>query len=145
MCGNPVVIPLVTFPLGDLDHHLILSQLSQQPELHLDLFSHFCTAHRHKDRPCYSVLLLLLLLVLLLQPFYSPLDCVRDYPDELVPERQNQSGFTGARDSKWQWHQLGHMQICILSRQITTPASHHSVFYRPDALPATQPTAISHI
>jgi len=26
-------------------------------------------------------------------------------------------------------------------RQITTPASHHSTFYRPDALPATQPTA----
>ena len=30
------------------------------------------------------------------------------------------------------------------SRQITTPASHHSVFYRPDALPATQPTASKH-
>jgi len=29
-------------------------------------------------------------------------------------------------------------------RQITTPASHHSVFYRPDALPATQPTASKH-
>jgi len=21
--------------------------------------------------------------------------------------------FTGARDSEWQWHQLGHMQVCI--------------------------------
>ena len=30
------------------------------------------------------------------------------------------------------------------SRQITTPASHHSVFYRPDALHATQPTASKH-
>ena len=29
-------------------------------------------------------------------------------------------------------------------RQITTPAPHHSVFYRPDALPATQPTASKH-
>jgi len=27
------------------------------------------------------------------------------------------------------------------SRQITTPAPHHSFFYRPDALPAAQPTA----
>ena len=27
------------------------------------------------------------------------------------------------------------------SRQITMPSPHHSVFYRPDALPATQPTA----
>jgi len=29
--------------------------------------------------------------------------------------------FTEARDSEWQWHQLH-------SRQITTPAPHHSVF-----------------
>jgi len=27
-----------------------------------------------------------------------------------------------------------------VSRQITTPAPHHSVFYRPDALSAAQPT-----
>jgi len=30
------------------------------------------------------------------------------------------------------------------SRQITTPAPLHSVFYRPDAIPATQPTASKH-
>ena len=30
------------------------------------------------------------------------------------------------------------------SRQITILAPHHSVFYRPDALPATQPTASKH-
>ena len=30
------------------------------------------------------------------------------------------------------------------SRQITTPAPHHSVFYRPDALPAAQPTVSKH-
>ena len=30
------------------------------------------------------------------------------------------------------------------SGQITTPAPHHSVFYRPDALPATQPTVSKH-
>ena len=30
------------------------------------------------------------------------------------------------------------------SRQTTTPAPHHSVFYSPDALPATQPTASKH-
>jgi len=29
-------------------------------------------------------------------------------------------------------------------REITTPATHHSVFYRLDALPATQPTASKH-
>ena len=30
------------------------------------------------------------------------------------------------------------------SRQITMPAPHHSVFNRPDALPATQPTESKH-
>ena len=30
------------------------------------------------------------------------------------------------------------------SRQITTPTPHHSVFYRPDTLPAAQPTASKH-
>ena len=30
------------------------------------------------------------------------------------------------------------------SRQITTPAPHHSVFYRQDALPAAQPTTSKH-
>ena len=53
--------------------------------------------------------------------------------------------FTEARDSEWQWHQLP--VICKSaprSREITTPAPNHSVFYRPDALSATQPTASKH-
>jgi len=40
--------------------------------------------------------------------------------------------FTEARDSEWQWHQLGHMQVCISLQTDTTPAPHRSVFYRPD-------------
>ena len=48
--------------------------------------------------------------------------------------------FTEARDSEWQWHQLGR-KSASRSRQITTPAPHHSVFYRPDALPAAQPAS----
>jgi len=53
--------------------------------------------------------------------------------------------FTEARDSEWQWHQLGHMKSARRSREITTPATHRSVFYRPDALPAAQPTALFHV
>jgi len=53
--------------------------------------------------------------------------------------------FTEARDSEWQWHQLGHMQVCIsLQTDISTPAPDRSVFYRRDALPAAQPTASKH-
>ena len=37
--------------------------------------------------------------------------------------------FTEARDSEWQWHQLGHMQNSAhRSRQITMPAPHHHNF-----------------
>jgi len=50
--------------------------------------------------------------------------------------------FNEARDSQWQWHQLD--QSAPRSRQITMPAPHLSVFYRPDALPAAQPTASKH-
>jgi len=32
--------------------------------------------------------------------------------------RKNQSGFTGARDSEWQWHLLGYMQVCTPCRQL---------------------------
>jgi len=54
--------------------------------------------------------------------------------------------FTEARDSEWQWHQLGHMQLCtsLQTDKKNMPATHHSVIYRPDALPAAQPTASKH-
>jgi len=52
--------------------------------------------------------------------------------------------FTEARDSEWHWRQLGHMQVCI-SLQTDNHASTPSlIFYRPDALPAAQPTASKH-
>jgi len=36
--------------------------------------------------------------------------------------------FTEARDSEWQWHQLGHMQVCI-SLQTDNHASTPSLFF----------------
>ena len=48
-------------------------------------------------------------------------------------------GFTEARDSESQWHQLGHMQVCTSRQHPIT-----QVFYRPDALTVTQPTASKH-
>jgi len=52
--------------------------------------------------------------------------------------------FTEARDSEWQLNPLGHMQVCTLLQTDSHTGTHHSVFYRPDALPATQPTASKH-
>ena len=53
--------------------------------------------------------------------------------------------FTEARDSEWQWHQLGHMHVCT-SFQTYKNASNPTTqfFYRSDALPVAQPTASKH-
>jgi len=49
-----------------------------------------------------------------------------------------------ARDSEWQWHQLGHMQVCTSLQTDNHASTPPLSFYRPDALPATQPTASKH-
>jgi len=49
--------------------------------------------------------------------------------------------FTEARDGKWQWHQLGHMQVCTVLQTDNDAFTPPLVFYRPDALSAAQPTA----
>ena len=51
-----------------------------------------------------------LLLLLLLQPFnglFSRTTWVSRYQ-----KGKTKLDFTGARDSEWQWHQLGYMQVC---------------------------------
>jgi len=47
--------------------------------------------------------------------------------------------FTEARDSEWQWLQLGHMQVCTLLQTDTTPAPHRSVFLQAGC-PSCRPT-----
>jgi len=51
--------------------------------------------------------------------------------------------FTEERDSEWQWHPLGHMQV-LLQTDNHTSTPPLFVFYRLDALPAAQPTASKH-
>jgi len=51
--------------------------------------------------------------------------------------------FTETRDSEWQWHHLGHMQVCT-SLQTDNHASTPPRIYRPDALPATKQTVSKH-
>jgi len=52
--------------------------------------------------------------------------------------------FTGARDSEWQWHQLGHMQVYISLQTDNHAITPPLMFLQPDALPAAQPTASKH-
>jgi len=53
--------------------------------------------------------------------------------------------FAEARDSEWQWRQLGHVQVCFslqTDNHVSTPPL--KFFYRLDALPAAQPTVSKH-
>jgi len=52
--------------------------------------------------------------------------------------------FTEARDSEWQWHQLGHMQVCTSLQTENHASTPPLSFYRPDALPVAQPTVSKH-
>jgi len=52
--------------------------------------------------------------------------------------------FTEARDDEWQWLQLGYMQVCISLQAENHARTPPLSFYRPDALPAAQPTASKH-
>jgi len=36
--------------------------------------------------------------------------------------------FPEARDSEWQWHQLGDMQVCTLLQTDNNTSTHHSSF-----------------
>jgi len=47
--------------------------------------------------------------------------------------------FTGARDSEWQWHQLGHMQVCT-SLQTDNHASTPSLCFLQAGCPSCHPT-----
>jgi len=67
----------------------------------------------------------------------------------LAPEKQNHSGKTNLHLLEQEIVNGSGISWAISksaprSRQITTPAPHNSVFYRPDALPAAQPTVSKH-
>ena len=55
----------------------------------------------------------------------------------------NQSGFYWSK-RQWQWHQLGHMQVCTSIQTDNRASTLPLFFYRPDALPAAQPTVSKH-
>jgi len=82
-----------------------------------------CSAGRHRTKSCFH--------------------CTTSTSHNALPRwagtRTNQD-FTEARDSEWQWHQLGHMQICTPIQTDNHANTPSLGFYRLDALPATEPT-----
>jgi len=62
-----------------------------------------------------------------------------DYPGQLTPETNNQSGFTEAKDNEWA---IIYKSACITQTQTCQYPTTH--FYRLDALYATHPTSSKH-
>ena len=61
-----------------------------------------------------------------------------------LPSCKTHTRLSEATDSEWQWHQLGHMQVCILLQTDKHASTSPLSVYRLDALPAAQPTVSKH-
>jgi len=75
-------------------------------------------------------------------PFYGPFS--RTTQVSRYQKGKTNLDFTEARDSEWQWRRLGHMQVCALLQTDNHTSTSPLWFYKPDALPAAQPTASKH-
>jgi len=53
--------------------------------------------------------------------------------------------FTEARDSEWQWHQLGNMQVCTALQTDSHASTPLLSFLQAGCPSATQPTASKHL
>jgi len=77
------------------------------------------------------------------QPFNGPLSGTTQLSQ--YQKGKTNLDFIEARDNEWQWNQLGHMKVCTsLQKDNHASTPPLSFLYRPDALPATQPTVSMH-
>jgi len=72
-------------------------------------------------------------------PFNSPLS--RTIRFSWYRKGKTNPDFTEARDSEWQWYQLGHMQLCI-SLQADNHASTQPLRFLQAGCPSCRPTNI---
>ena len=71
------------------------------------------------------------------RPFNGPLSGTTQM--SRYQKRKTNLYYTEARDSEWQWYQLGHMQVCISLQTDTMPAPHYSSFLQAEC-PSCRPT-----
>jgi len=70
-------------------------------------------------------------------PFYGPLSGTTQVSQ--YRKGKTNLDFTEARDNEWQWHQLGHMQVCI-SLQADNHASTPLLSFLQAECPSCRPT-----
>ena len=75
-------------------------------------------------------------------PFKGPLSGITQVSQ--YQKGKTNLDITEARDSEWQWHQLGHMQICTSLQTDNHASTPPFSFLQAGCLPATQPTVSKH-
>jgi len=146
ICYTAVIFRSVTISRRCKFQHHPLTNSRQH--LHFSTYSHEvckkiqCSTKSHKSRILFQTRWSDLLKYTHTHPFNGPFSGTT-WVGRHQKGKTNRD-FTEARDSKWQWHQLGHMQVCTLLQTDNHASTSPLVFYRPDALPATQPTVSKH-
>jgi len=74
-----------------------------------------------------------------IHPFNSPFSGTTRVSRYRYRKGKTNLGFTKAKDSEWQWHQLGHMQVCI-SLQTDIHASNPPLSFLQAGCPSCRPT-----
>jgi len=119
--------PFKTWFLWPTDPHESMTQTASQSA---QLFLHgspMCATHRHipTDHRTHT------------NPFNGPLS--RTTRVSRYQKGKTNLDFTGARDSEWQWHQRGHMQVCT-SLQTDNHASTPQLSFLQAGCPSCRPT-----
>ena len=128
---------------GPYDVHPHLAQDRKPPQHPMTL--HFLQAGCYSQCPTSSVKVLQTILMPTntdTHTFNGPFS--RQTWVSQYQKRKTYLDFTEARDSEWQLHQLGRMQMCTLLQTDNHATTPPLSFYRPSALSAAQPTASMH-
>ena len=102
-----------------LDAACIISLCDSLPHTQTDAHHSNIQLYINTFYGCY-----LWMLLLLLHPFNGPLSGTGTTRVIRYQKGKNNLDFTEARDSQWQWHQLGHMQVCTslqTDNHVSTP------------------------
>jgi len=99
---------------------------------------HFCTCKESQSVCSWMWTVLLLLGMSHTHPFNGSL--YRTIRVSRYQKGKTDLDFTEARDSEWQWHPLGHMQVCTSLQSDNHASTPPLSFYRSYALPVAQPT-----
>ena len=96
-----------------------------------------CHLACHHPRPVCHLLLPITLMDTHTHPFNGPLSGTTRL--SRYQKGKTNMDFTEARDSEWQWHQLGHMQVCT-SLQTDNYASTAPLSFLQAGCPSCRPT-----